>query len=190
MVRALKQVLFYCCVTLGGWFFLHCAWITADGLTDDTQAADCLVVLGNTVYPDGTLSKRLQARLDKALQLYRTGNSRVLFVSGGLGHEGQYEGTAMQQYLVVQGVPKAAIIVDNAGNNTLATARNFAQVARQRHFSSAIVVSQFFHLTRTKLMLRQQSIPAVYAAHPSYYEWRDGYALLREFFAYYAYRLA
>ncbi|WP_196954958.1 YdcF family protein [Hymenobacter guriensis] len=95
----------------------------------------------------------------------------------------------MQQYLVRQGVPAAAIIVDNQGNNTLATARNFAQLARQRRFRSALVVSQFFHLSRTKLMLRRQGIPVVYAAHADYYEWRDGYALLREFLAYYAYLL-
>ncbi|WP_167855583.1 hypothetical protein [Hymenobacter fodinae] len=51
-------------------------------------------------------------------------------------------------------------------------------------------MSQFFHLTRTKILLRQQAIPTVYAAHPAYFEWRDAYSLVREFFAYYAYRLA
>ncbi|TGE06060.1 YdcF family protein [Hymenobacter fodinae] len=125
MLRTLKRALLFGCILIGSWFLLHCTWVAADGLTDDTQAADCLVVLGNTVNPDGTLSARLQARLDKALQLYQTGRSPWVFVSGGLGHQGYYEGTVMQQYLVAHGVPAAAILVDNTGNNTLATARNF-----------------------------------------------------------------
>ncbi|GGG54499.1 YdcF family protein [Hymenobacter glacieicola] len=177
-------------ILLGSWFVLHSAVVTADGLTDDVQPVDCLVVLGNTVNPDGSLSARLQARLDKALELYHQGVSPLILVSGGLGQEGHYEATVMQRYLVAQGVPTHAILIDNEGNNTQATARNYARIARQRHLRSALVVSQFFHLSRTKRLLRGQGITVVYAAHPSYYEWRDAYALTREFFAYYAYLLS
>ncbi|GAB2787567.1 YdcF family protein [Hymenobacter latericoloratus] len=163
--------------------------VTVDGLTDDVQPVDCLIVLGNTVNPDGSLSARLQARLDKALELYRQGVSPLILVSGGLGKEGHYEGTVMQRYLVAQGVPNQVILIDNEGNTTQATARNYARLARQRHLRSALVVSQFFHLSRTKLLLRKQGVPVVHAAHATYYEWRDAYALLRESFAYYAYLL-
>ncbi|WP_345600416.1 YdcF family protein, partial [Thermocatellispora tengchongensis] len=74
------------------------------GLTARPQPADCLVVLGNTVNPDGTLSPRLRARLAEALRLYRAGLSPRIFVSGGLGREGHYEGTAMRRYLLSRGV--------------------------------------------------------------------------------------
>lgn len=174
---------------VGGWVLLHLLRTTLDGLTDDVRPADCLVVLGNTVHSDGSLSERLRARLDKTQELYGQRISPLIFVSGGLGKEGHYEGTAMQRYLVAHGVPAAAIVVDNAGDNTLATARNFRRLAQGRHLRSAVVVSQFFHLSRTKLMLRQQAVPTVYGAHATYYEARDVYALVREFFAYYAYLL-
>lgn len=167
---------------------LHVAATTIDGLTDNVQPADCLLVLGNTVNADGTLSPRLRGRLDKALDLYRAGISSTIFVSGGLGKEGHYEGTAMHQYLMAHGVPATAILVDNAGNTTQATARNFAAVARERGFSSVVVVSQFYHLSRTKLLLEQERFPRVYAAHANYYELRDTYSLVREVAAYYAYR--
>lgn len=151
------------------------------------QPADSLLVLGNTVNSNGSLSDRLQARLDKAIQLYHAGTSSTIVVSGGLGKEGHYEGTAMQQYLLRRGIPAAAIVVDNAGNTTQATAQNFTVIAKKRGFSSVIVVSQFFHLSRTKLLLRQQHFAQVYGAHANYYEARDAYALLREFFAYHTY---
>ncbi|AHJ98067.1 YdcF family protein [Hymenobacter swuensis] len=158
--------------------------IACSGLTVRPKPADCLVVPGNTVNPDGSLSPRLRARLDEALRLYRTGLSPLIFVSGGLGREGHYEGTAMQRYLVGQGIPAHAIVVDNAGNNTEATARNFARLARARHLKSAVVVSQFFHLPRTQLLLRQQGVSTVSASAARYWELRDVYALLREVPAY------
>jgi vancomycin permeability regulator SanA len=174
-------------IVLGSWFLLHIAATTIDGLTNNAQPADCLLVLGNTVNADGSLSPRLRGRLDKALVLYRAGISPIIFVSGGLGKEGHYEGTAMRQYLVSQGVPDGAVLVDNAGNTTQGTARNFAATAQLRHFSSVVVVSQFFHISRTKLLLKQQQFPHIYGAHANYYELRDIYALIREFAAYYTY---
>ena len=47
--------------------------ILIDGFTDNLGEAYTAVVLGNTVYPDGTLSPRLHSRLDKAVELYRQG---------------------------------------------------------------------------------------------------------------------
>ncbi|WP_426492234.1 YdcF family protein [Hymenobacter sp. 102] len=165
---------------------LHAAGITLDALTDKARPTDCLVVPGNTVNPDGSLSPHLKARLDEALRLYRDGVSPRIFVSGGLGKEGHFEGTAMRRYLLQQGVPNTAIYTDNQGDNTLATARNFAQLARTQQWKSAVVVSQFFHLSRTKLLLRQQGVAEVSGSAARYVEVRDGYALLREVPALYA----
>ena len=159
---------------------LHAAAITLDALTDQARPADCLVVPGNTVNPDGSLSPRLKARLGEALRLYRAGVSPRIFVSGGLGKEGLYEGSVMRRYLVQQGVPGKAVYTDNQGVTTLATAQNFAHLARAQHWKSAVVVSQFFHLTRSKRLLRQQGVAGVSGSAARYVEMRDAYALLRE----------
>ncbi|MET4106149.1 YdcF family protein [Hymenobacter sp. UYP22] len=158
----------------------HAAGIILDALTDHARPADCLVVPGNTVNPDGSLSLRLRARLDEALRLYRAGVSSRIFVSGGLGKEGHYEGSAMRHYLLAHGVPATAIYTDNAGITTLATAQNFARLAQAQRWQSAVVVSQFFHLSRTKLLLRQQGVTSVSGSAARYVEARDAYALLRE----------
>lgn len=171
------------------WFTIHTLLITIDGLSDDHQATDAALILGNTVYPDGRLSERLKSRVDKGLELYRADRVKKLVVSGGLGNEGHYEAEAMKQYLVRAGVPVAAIIVDNNGDNTLLSAQHYQQIQTQHQFQSVMVVSQFYHLSRTKLILRKLELSEVYTVHAQYFELRDFYSLIREFFAFYQYLL-
>lgn len=185
----MKKKLVIVCAILASWFFIHSLVITIDGLTDDFAKADCILILGNTVNPDGTLSERLQARVDKGLQLYLRGYSRKVIVSGGLGKEGYHEGTEMQNYLLAKGVRATDIIVDNEGRNTGSTVNFFSTYAHGSDLKSVIVVSQFFHLSRTKCAIERKGDYKVYTAHAEYYEIRDLYALFREFFAYYKYLL-
>ena len=53
------------------------------------------------------------------------------------------------------------------------------------HYKTAISVSQYFHQTRTKMLFRKQGFQNIESASPNYFEWRDFYAIFREFFAYY-----
>ena len=161
--------------------------IVIDGLTDEVTPADVAVVLGNKVHPDGRPSARLVARLDKALELYEEGLVKTVIVSGGLGKEGHDEAMVMQRYLVDRRVPKARIEVDSAGTNTFQTARNTQRFLEANRLSSAIVVSQYFHIPRARLAFRRCGIPTVYGAHADHFEWRDIYATAREVVAYYAY---
>jgi vancomycin permeability regulator SanA len=170
---------------LVAWVLAHTLLITWDGLHDNQHRADIGVVLGNKVKEDGTLSERLTQRLACGLALYRSGRVPRLLVSGGLGKEGYYEGTKMRDYLRAHGVPDTAIIVDNAGNTTQQTVRNTARLRTALHIRSVLVVSQFYHISRTKLLFRQAGFTEVGGASPFYFELRDGYSLLREFVAYY-----
>ena len=181
----LKLTLRYACCTLLAWVVVHLGYTTLDGLRDSGQAADVAVVLGNKVNADGTLSERLQQRLDCGLRLYRQGRVRKLLVSGGLGSEGFWEGDKMRDYLRAQGVPDSAIVVDNYGNTTRQTARNAWQLQRRLPVGRVLVVSQYYHLTRTKMLFRQAGFATVGGVSPRYFEWRDAYSLLREFGAYY-----
>jgi vancomycin permeability regulator SanA len=170
---------------LAAWVLVHTLLITWDGLHNSRQRADLAVILGNKVNEDGTLSERLTQRLACGLALYRRGCVGRLLVSGGLGKEGFYEGDKMREYLRAHGVPDTAIIVDNAGNTTQQTVRNTARLQPVLHFRSVLVVSQFYHLSRTKMLFRQAGFTEVSGASPVYFELRDAYSLLREFAAYY-----
>lgn len=169
-------------------FGLCAGLIVADGLTDETPASDVAVVLGSKVEPHGTVSPRLAARLGRGLELYRAGTVQAVLVSGGTGKEGVPEGSAMKAWLVGRGVPAAAVLVDDAGVDTRATARNGAAIMRARGYDSAIVVSQYFHVARAKLAFRRQGL-AVAGAHPAYFELRDLYSTAREVPAYASYLL-
>lgn len=69
------------------WGIILLLW---DGLKNDIipeNSPIILVVYGNTVYPDGTLSPRLQARLDEVLEIYRNSEVEKIIVSGAVGKE-------------------------------------------------------------------------------------------------------
>lgn len=167
------------------WIFLHLSVTIIDGLWDRQQSADLAVIMGNKVNEDGTLSTRLAKRVECGLQLYQQGRVKRLLVSGGLGKEGHYEGDKMRDYLVKKGVPDSLIIVDNQGNNTTLSVVNTLQLQDSLQFKSVIVVSQYFHLTRSKMLFRKKGFKAVSGVSPWYFEWRDVYALGREMVGYY-----
>src|SRR6266496_2470327 len=165
------------------------AAIVVDGLPDECIPADVAVVFGNTVTPDAQPTPRLQARLDRASRLYQQQVVAQLIVSGGLGREGVDEATVMQRYLIAQGIPADHIWVDHQGLTSALTARHTATLMNSHGWQHVIAVSQYFHITRAKLALRQAGIPAVSGVHAEYIEVRDVYATLREVVGLYSYVL-
>lgn len=167
------------------WFIGHIIYLTIDGLHDNEKNADIAVILGNKVNEDGTLSERLEKRLECGLILYRKHRVKKIIVSGGLGKEGFYEGDKMRDFLIANKVPDTAIIVDNLGNNTRATVINTMKLKDSLDFKSIIVVSQYYHVTRTKMLFRKQGFKNVASVSPNYFEIKDLYSILREFVGYY-----
>ncbi|EEF26690.1 conserved hypothetical protein [Ricinus communis] len=154
--------------------------LSAIGLNDHIEPADAVIVPGNTVNPDGTLSERLKGRLDAALEIFQAGGCKVIFVSGAVGAEGIDEAEAMRRYLLERGVDSQAIIQDSSGFNTAATAANAALALHQRGYSKVLAVSQFFHVPRLQWLLEAQGLNVVGHVHAKYFELRDLYAVLRE----------
>ena len=179
----IQKVLLGILIAFGAWFGIHTIYTIADGLNDNLKTADMMVVFGNEVLPTGEPSDRLKARLDKALEIYRQGYSKTIVVSGGTGKSGFDEADVMKKYLTDHGVPESQILEDHNGTNTLKTAQNVAQLKPQ----SVIPVSQYFHITRAKLAFQKNGIQQTYSAHADYYELRDVYSTIREFFGFYGY---
>ena len=169
-------------------YVLGTGWLVWDGLTDRLGQADVALVLGSKVELDGKPSVRLQARLDRAAELYKAGSFPWIIVSGGLGKEGFDEAVVMRDYLVAQGLPAERLILDSHGDTTFASAQNTRTIAAQRHFKSVLVVSQYFHLPRSRLALQRCGFGPVYSAHARLFEGRDVYSSLRETLGWIEYR--
>lgn len=168
---------------------MHTLWISVDGLKDEMAPANMGVVFGNEVSSTGEPSERLKSRLDKAIELYNKNQFPLIMVSGGIDPYQNNEAEVMKTYLVERGIPESSIIVDSKGENTAATALNAKAIMDANKMNSVLVVSQFYHISRIKLAFAKLHIQNVSSAHTSYYELRDLYSLIREFFAYYKYLL-
>ena len=95
----------------------------------------------------------------------------------------------MKQYLMVQGVPPDRIVEDNHGENTYLTAKDFLPVADSLHLHSIIVVSSFYHITRSKYIIRKLGFRNVHGDASRGFFWNDLLGLPRDAVAFYKYLL-
>lgn len=158
-------------------------YITAFGLFDVTEKADIIVVFGNTVNSDGSLSSRLRARMDRGIELLKEGKGDYLLVSGALGKESVEESGAMKEYAKQKGIDEQQILQDPRGVDTQATAKNTKEILGRMHLNSVLLVSQFFHLARADAAFQSVGVTQLGRAHARYFELRDLYALSREIVA-------
>ena len=131
----------------------------AGHLYSETQvpAAPVALVLGARVFPDGTPSSFLAARLDLAHRLYSAEKVKVILVSGNHMAEEYNEPDAMRTYLINAGMPAEAVVADYAGFDT------YDSCARARRIfgvDQLIVVTQSYHLPRAVATCRALGVDA------------------------------
>ena len=149
------------------------------------QEADCILVLGCGVRPDGTPSLMLQDRLETGIALYEDGAAPKLLMSGDHGRKEYDEVNLMKEYALERGVPSEDVFMDHAGFST------YESMYRARDIFCAekvIVVSQRYHLPRAlyvaeKLGLEAYGVPAqdVDYRGQAYGEFREMLARAKDF---------
>ncbi len=132
------------------------AWV-ALGLRHGNDHADCIFVPGAAVWRNRQPSDALEYRLQHALHLYRQGRAPVIVVAGG-GSGNYAEAEVMAEWLIEKGVPADAIIKETLSNITRENAANAAPLLHRRGLRSALVCTQWFHVTRASLCLEQEGI--------------------------------
>jgi vancomycin permeability regulator SanA len=137
-------------------------WVrsSADGhlfLVDEVPPAPVGLVLGAQVYPDGTPSPFLAARLDLAKQLFDADKVQVLLVSGDNMAPEYNEPDAMRDYLIDAGVPADKVVADYAGFDTYDSC---ARAKRIFGVSKLIMVTQTYHLPRAVATCRALGVDA------------------------------
>ncbi len=120
--------------------------------------ADCILVLGAGVRPDGSPSDMLEDRLKTAVALYEAGAAPCLLLSGDHSRADYDEVGAMIKYAADAGVPEEVLIPDYAGFST------YESIYRARDIFSVkrvVIVTQEYHLYRALYVADALGVEAV-----------------------------
>ena len=169
-------------------FVLTLAHIYTFGMTDyavHAGHANAAVILGAKVYPGGRLSNALQYRVTRGVELYHDRVVDYLVLSGGVDVNGESEADAMARVAIDMGVEPDHIILDREGSTTYESARNCVRIANSFGFGPLIVVSQYFHNARVKMIFERSGLECfTVPADPNRRFQRESYFLFREAVAY------
>ncbi len=103
---------------------------------------------------------------------------------------GQSEPEVMRDRAASAGVPLEDILMDKAGTNTVATARNTARIMRERGFRTVLTVSHYYHQPRIKMLFHRQGLSAyTVPARMTRRLVKEPYFLAREVAAFYSWFL-
>lgn len=132
--------------------------IAEQGARDEARHADVILVLGAAEYR-GRPSPVLRARLDHALELYRLGLAPRIMTTGGAGGDPVFtEGGVGRSYLISQGVPVEAIVVESEAASTVESTALSGEIIHRMGLHSVIVVTDGYHIYRVKKMLESQGL--------------------------------
>ena len=168
-------------VLLLAFYLLAMAVIAWEGLHDRVGRADVALVLGGGgIDPDGWPSRRTRSRLDRAIELDREQSIQVFLVSGGNGRGERDESEIMADYLVAHGIDRNRISLDHGGFTTYDSARDTAAFLKEHGWHGVWIVTQYFHVPRTRMALSHFGVEPVFSAHARLIEAHDLYFLGRE----------
>ncbi|MBU8898953.1 YdcF family protein [Corallococcus sp. H22C18031201] len=129
-------------------------WVDRFGQRERAEPADALVVLGARVLPGGVASGPLQARVEKAVALYRQGVAPRFVFSGGVGVNPPSEARVMALLAMRLGVPSEVITLEEESHSTEQNASHSAELLRALGARRVVVVSDPYHLLRARQYFR------------------------------------
>ena len=116
--------------------------------------AAAIIVLGSPVRPDGSVSRPVEERLNEAVALWQRGLAPLVCLTGGKTRGASIaEAEAMAARLLVMGVPRSALLVEDGSRTTRENALNCAQLLAGG--AEVVLVSQPFHLRRSRMWFRR-----------------------------------
>lgn len=108
------------------------------------------------------------ARTQEAIDLYKNGwASKLIFSGAAQDKSGPSNAATMQQQAIRQGVPKAAITIEDQSETTKENAEKTRDILADENIHSAIVVTSRYHMKRTILEFRDRAPGVDFRAHPT-----------------------
>ncbi|MBU3905253.1 MAG: YdcF family protein [Nanoarchaeota archaeon] len=129
---------------------------------DKISYFDAILVLGELLKPDGSISDNLRKRLDKSVELINESCSHQIIVSGGYGFLAPYkpsitEAKAMKEYLVkIHGAPEDRILMEEESKDTIGNAYFVkSKYLEPNEWNKILIVTSDFHTERVKYVFRK-----------------------------------
>ena len=119
--------------------------------------ADCIIVLGAGLRPDGKPTWMLEDRIKVGDELYKNHAAPKIIMSGDHGRESYDEVNAMKKYAKSEGVPSKDIFMDHAGFETYDTMYRARDVFGAK---KVIIVTQKYHLYRAMYAAKKLGLEA------------------------------
>jgi uncharacterized SAM-binding protein YcdF (DUF218 family) len=157
---------------------------------DEARPADVIIIMGAAEYR-GKPSPVLRARIDHALALYRRKLAPRILTTGGAGGDPVFtEGEVARKYLIRQGVPSEAILIESVGASTWQSTAIAAELMRRMNLHSCIVVSDGYHIFRVKKMLEFRGLDVYGSPRPDEIRgWREKWLFFRQAIGYALWRI-
>ena len=152
--------------------------------------ADAAIVLGAAVWSDG-VSPVFRERINHAINLYRNGKVRKIIFTGGQGNRNEpTEAVAARDYAIRNGVPGAAILIEQRSHTTYENVLNAKQLADAHGLKKVLIVSDPMHMKRAVAMANDIGLEAYPSPTPTtrYQGWRSQLeSLIYETYYYFGY---
>lgn len=131
--------------------------------------ADCGIVLGAKLRPDGSMTTTLQNRVQAAAQAYGNGLIGHILVCGGRGEDygGVTEAQAMASALMARGIPAARILTEDSSRDTRENLRNAKAILESHGFATVLLITSDYHIARALRIARDMGISAQGLPTPS-----------------------
>lgn len=164
----LKVLIAALAVLIAGFGVLE-AIVLSGARTEIHGSPEVMVILGAQVKPWGP-SEMLKDRLDTALDYLKDAPELPIVVSGGQGRdEPTSEAQCMRDYLVEHGIESERIWLEDQSHNTNQNMRLSKALLEANDLGNAhvLVVSNGFHLTRSRMLAERQGLDVSTLAAPS-----------------------
>ena len=157
----LRYVLYFLAFLLSSLTLLFaalCLKIDRQGALDEAQPADCIVVLGAWVLPDGRPSEDLFVRTEHAVSLYQKNLADHIICTGGYAGDRLSAASVARSIAIAYGVPSSRILLADGSMTTQEDASQTARVMRARSWDTLILVSHPLHLYRARLLFEREGL--------------------------------
>lgn len=115
---------------------------------------DAVLVMGGGIDGDGVLGYSSRRRVAGAVALLRAGRARNLVFLGGPEwmHPSETAAGLMRAHAISLGAPPGALFTEDRSDSTFENLRFGFALARQRGFSDLALLTDAFHLQRTRVL--------------------------------------